>query len=217
MEKPLTWHVWLCGILRDLVDGRQRCLNEVFKWRFSLIRNHWILQNNYDSQLLVMATHPHDMSVVILRWAARPEQCHNTSLSLGAVSHMSVTIGLHLINNQLAAIRAAWWYRTRLISMWYHAGLTAPFPGWYQNTHRPKCNELLRDNIAGNMLWAIPVTSFSKFRYVLVRQIFALASGNVFKKLKHCSIVIDCWDIHWSVHLLFQVINFERPEKSFTW
>ena len=28
------------------------------------------------------------------------------------------------------------------------------------------------------------------------------AIGNVFKKLKHSSIIIGCWDIHCSVYLL---------------
>ena len=29
-------------------------------------------------------------------------------------------------------------------------------------------------------------------------------AGNVFKKLKHRFIIIGCWDIHRSVHLLFK-------------
>ena len=40
-------------------------------------------------------------------------------------------------------------------------------------------------------------------RYILKLQKDSLATGNSCKKLKHASIIIGCWDIHWSAYQLF--------------
>ena len=45
-------------------------------------------------------------------------------------------------------------------------------------------------------------TTFSQRRYILI--LYSLTLGNVFKKLKRFSIIIRCWNIHWSVHLLLK-------------
>ncbi len=48
-------------------------------------------------------------------------------------------------------------------------------------------------------------TAISQCWYTLILQRVALPTGNVFRKLKHHSITIGCWDIQWRVTLLFHV------------
>ena len=47
------------------------------------------------------------------------------------------------------------------------------------------------------------INNFFQCRHNLMLQTDSSAYYNVSKKLKHCSIIIGCWDILWSVHLLF--------------
>ena len=58
------------------------------------------------------------------------------------------------------------------------------------------------------MLETTSVTKFMKqpfqWKHTQKVQTDLSAVGNVFKKLKHCSFIIGCRDIHWSVHLLEQ-------------
>ena len=35
----------------------------------------------------------------------------------------------------------------------------------------------------------------------------SIAPDNILKKLKHCSTIISCWDIHWTMHLTFQQVH----------
>ena len=67
------------------------------------------------------------------------------------------------------------------------------------NLQRAECN-LSYQNCQNN---------FFQRRYILMIQDVSLHPGNVFKKLKHGSIIIGCWDIHWSVHLLFEQTSMD--------
>ena len=48
--------------------------------------------------------------------------------------------------------------------------------------------------------------NFFQCRFILMLNTDSWTPGNVFKKLQHCSIIVGCWDIHWSVHLLFKQV-----------
>ena len=50
-------------------------------------------------------------------------------------------------------------------------------------------------------------TTFFQRRYVLMLQRYLLAPGSAFRKLRRCSIIISCWNIHSSVHMLFQQMH----------
>ena len=57
-------------------------------------------------------------------------------------------------------------------------------------------------------LW-YPETSkyLYQYRYILLLQTNLFAMDRVFKKLKHNSVIIGCWNIHRSVHLLFRLMH----------
>ena len=47
-------------------------------------------------------------------------------------------------------------------------------------------------------------TTFYQHRHILMLQRDSSDTGNMLKKLKHGFIITVCWDIHWSVQLLFK-------------
>ena len=50
--------------------------------------------------------------------------------------------------------------------------------------------------------------TFIMCRCILMIQRAILVVHNVFKKLKHGSFIVGCWDIHWSfMHLLFYLVH----------
>ena len=51
---------------------------------------------------------------------------------------------------------------------------------------------------AGDFCWQNLKNNFFQCRYILMPQTDSSSQGNTFKKLKHCSIIIGCWNIHWN-------------------
>ena len=44
-------------------------------------------------------------------------------------------------------------------------------------------------------------TTFWNIAVIVMLQTESSGHGKVFKKLKHCSIIIGCWDVHWFIYL----------------
>ncbi len=48
---------------------------------------------------------------------------------------------------------------------------------------------------------------FFQYRHILMLQKASPASDNIFKKLKHSSVIFGCWNIHWCARLIFQQVH----------